>query len=179
MQERSYRPSTTPQSHTQMQTQHIPHQNTTSVQSHTPNTTPACTQTPDASMHWQVSGCPCRQTSVKGAEINWHLYKFCSVTLNTHAHTHTLHRHPLQTRGSAHQVALKRHSHHVCVSRHNISHTDPSLCPLESAKQCRSLKLHDSSRSDTVSLSMILCLALSIQNPTRHSAPQSLLLMFK
>lgn len=59
-----------------------------SVQSHTLLTTPAHTQTPDASLHWQVSRCPCRQTSMKDAQINSlscfllshvHVNAFCTI----------------------------------------------------------------------------------------------------
>lgn len=61
-----------------------------SVQSHTPHSTPACTQTPDASLHWQVSGCPCGQMSVKEAGRNWHWDSsaFSLSRFLSHAHTH-------------------------------------------------------------------------------------------
>lgn len=54
---------------------------------HRTTITPVCTQTPEASLHWQVSGCPCRQKSVKDAEINLHSYSFVLPFTSLHMNT--------------------------------------------------------------------------------------------
>lgn len=77
-------PKTTPQSHKQIHTPIATH--TRVLRTHT---TPVCTQTPAASSHCQVSRCPCRETSMKDAEINCHLYPFALSFSIAYAHART------------------------------------------------------------------------------------------
>lgn len=126
--------------------------------------TPVCTQTPDASLHWQVSGLSLQTDEREGGRDKLAFILFCSL-----AHVHLIAIHYSREEVRVREL-LQRHCHRV--SPDITFHT----CPLESVKQCRNLKLHAFTCSDTFSL----CVTLSvIENPMTCSTFQSLLLTFK
>lgn len=56
---------------------------TTHIRRHGTHTTPVGSQAPYASFHWQVSGCPCGQTSMKDKNIMQHALFFALPLTNT------------------------------------------------------------------------------------------------